>query len=299
MPGRPGKSRAPAGLLLAAWLGTCPRVGGGAPLIEEVLAVPVHSRTSTGVPFEQPMTVASVHAQSPRRLPFLILLHGRAPDAAARARLSVKSYPSNTRYFAEQGFAVFIPVRVGYGATAGPDAEFTGNCDFKRFAEGVAPALVEIGQLMEYAAQLPYVDASRGVIIGESFGGLIAIAAAAAKLPGLQAVVNIAGGDGGDAVQHPDHPCRPDQLRDVFASYGSTAKIPSLWVYSANDRLWGPDLPREWFGAFTVAGGNGRFEGLPADKNNGHFIFMRNSGLWRPVFERFLAPLNLAGSGAR
>jgi dienelactone hydrolase len=294
----PVKSRRPRALAVALACATALVAAGGSgasPLIEETLQIPVHGQTSTGVPFERTMSVASLREDGAGRRPYLILLHGRAPDAAARARLSVMNYPANSRYFASKGFIVFVPVRVGYGTTGGPDAEFTGDCAVKRFADGVSPAVVETAQLLAFAGRLPYVDASRGLIVGESFGGLVAIAAAAARLPGLKGVVNIAGGDGGDGQLHPDQPCRPDLLRDSFAAYGTSARIPSLWIYSANDRLWGPDYPRQWFAAFTAAGGVGRFEALPADKNNGHFVFLRNAGLWRPPFEAFIDGLQLQG----
>ncbi|MDE1922760.1 MAG: dienelactone hydrolase, partial [Gammaproteobacteria bacterium] len=84
---------------------------------------------------------------------------------------------------------------------------------------------------------------------------------------------------------------RPDQLRRTFARYGRTSRVPTLWMYSANDRLWGPRFPRQWYRAFVAAGGAGRFVELPADKNNGHFIFDRNAKACHPAFRRFLASI--------
>lgn len=289
-------SRLPAllGVFALAGVGSCASCGNSAraaALIEETLQVRVHGETLHGIPFDQSMTVDSVREAGAARRPWLILLHGRAADAAARARLSVRNYPANSRYFAAKGFAVLIPLRVGYGATGGPDVEFTGDCHFKHFADGVGPALSETTQLIDYAAHLPYVDPTRGLIVGDSFGGLVAIGAAAARLAGLKAVVNIAGGDGGDPLAHPDAPCRADQLEQTFGHFGAATRMPTLWMYSANDRLWGADLPRRWYAAFTGAGGTGRFEALPADRHNGHFIFTRNAAAWQPPFERFLNSL--------
>jgi hypothetical protein len=102
------------------------------------------------------------------------------------------------------------------------------------------------------------------------------------------AAVNISGGDGGNARTRADEPCRPDQMRETFARYGSANRLPTLWMYSANDRVWGPVYPRQWFAAFTHAGGRGQFVELPADKNNGHYIFNRNAAAWHPAFEAFL-----------
>jgi dienelactone hydrolase len=262
-----------------------------AAILEQTLQVPVHSAAGQGAAFAQPMLLRTAYDAQRGRRPFLVLLHGRDGDPQHRARLALPIYPANLRYFAARGFAVLVPLRVGYGATAGPDVEFTGDCNDKHYAAGVAAAVAETRELLRYVRRLPYVDAGRGLIVGESFGGVAAIAAAAAQLPGVTGVVNIAGGDGGDSLHRPDEPCRPDQLQATFAAYGAAARLPTLWLYSANDRLWGTRYPREWFAAFAAAGGRGSFMPLPADRNNGHYIFSRNAAAWHPAFEAFAAAL--------
>lgn len=265
-----------------------------AQLLEQTLEVPVHSADAGEPPFRQVIAVRTVRAATAARLPFVVLLHGRDGDGAQRARLALPVYPANVRYFAARGFAVIVPLRVGYGLSGGPDVEYSGACDDKHYAAAVAPAATQVRQLLEFVRGLPYVDGNRGLIVGESFGGMVALAIAAQPPPGLRGVVNIEGGDGGDSVQRPDEPCSPGMLRDTFAIYGRTARIPSLWLYSENDRLWGNRYPREWFAAFAAAGGGGAFTALPADRNNGHFIFSRNALAWQPAFERFAASLGLA-----
>ena len=275
---------------LAAVAITCAaRAAAGDPVVEERTRVQVHAPDAQGPQFAQSIVVSIVREPVAGRRPMLILLHGRPIDAATRARLALPIYPANARYFARHGFVVLIPLRVGYGISGGPDVEYTGECASKRFAEGARAAVAETRQVIAFAASLPYVDAARGVLVGESFGGLVAIAAAAAGVPGILAAVNISGGDGGDPVLRPDEPCRPDQLREAFAAYGRSGRLPTLWLYSANDRLWGTKYPGEWYRAYVGAGGVGRFESLPADKNNGHFIFNRNAAAWHPAVEGFLA----------
>lgn len=107
-------------------------------------------------------------------------------------------------------------------------------------------------------------------------------------MPGVLAAVNFAGGGGGDPVDRPEKPCSPERLHDMIASYGATARIPTLWLYSANDRYWGPDLPRQWFKAFIDRGGKAEFVALPAHGDDGHGSFTRNPAAWRPAVERFL-----------
>lgn len=261
------------------------------PLLRETVQVPVHNSNAREPHFRQNIDVEIVRGRTRRRRPFLILLHGRAADAPERARLSLPVYPANSAYFARLGFIVLTPLRVGYGLSGGPDVEYTGRCASKHFAAGVAPAADEVRQVIRFAAARPDVDGAHGILVGESFGGLVALAVAAADAPGIVGVVNISGGDGGDSLHRPDDPCRPDRLRQTFARYGGTSRVPTLWMYSANDRLWGPRLPRQWYRAFVAAGGAGQFVELPADKNNGHFIFDRNAKDWHPAFRRFLASL--------
>ena len=122
--------------------------------------------------------------------------------------------------------------------------------------------------------------------------GIAAIALSDGSIEGIRGTINISGGDGGDP-SHVDAPCRPDRMAATLAAYGVSNRLPTLWMYSANDRLWGPDLPHQWFDAFRSRGGRGQFIQLPADKNNGHYIFNRNAQAWHPPFEAFVRHLGL------
>ena len=273
--------------------------GHAADLSETALQVPVEVTNVTSTPVRRPVSVFVVRDLGRARGPYLVLLHGRPPDPARRLAMGMQTYPANARYFAEQGFVVLIPTRIGYGVTGGPDLEFTGDCDAKNFQAGVDPAVEETKAIVHYVATVPYVDPTRGLVVGESFGGLVAVAAAGAGIAGLQGVVNVAGGDGGDSVRHVDQPCQPERLAAQLERWGAVSHVPTLWMYSANDRFWGPRWPTVWFHAFEAAGGQGRYVPLPADKNNGHFIFTRNAPAWHPAFESFVNRLGFAVPAAR
>jgi pimeloyl-ACP methyl ester carboxylesterase len=77
-------------------------------------------------------------------------------------------------------------------------------------------------------------------------------------------------------------------LTALFSSYGATARIPTLWLYSENDRYFGQDKPRAWFNAYVHSGGLGKFVQLPPFKDNGHGSFTLNPDAWKPSFEEFL-----------
>lgn len=285
-------SYAALALLLTALL--APSLSSAAEIIEQTTKVPVTLQVPGGPDLRQDIAVTIIREAAPERRPFLVLLHGRGASPAERSAMGLKTYPANSRYFASMGFVVLVPTRVGYGVSGGPDVEYTGTCASKRFAHGAEIAVSQTRQVLAYAARLPYVDPDRGLVVGESFGGLAAIAVASSDIRGVAAAINISGGDGGNARSRPDEPCRPDQMRETFARYGSDNRLPTLWMYSANDRVWGPVYPRQWFAAFTRAGGRGQFIELPADKNNGHYIFNRNAAAWHPAFEEFARRLDLA-----
>lgn len=222
------------------------------------------------------------------RAPFAVLGHGRATSAAANAALGQARYTANSRYLVALGFTVFVPTRIGYRIAGGPDLEHTGDCRAKRYRPGYDAAAQQTRAVVAYARGRPDIDAGAGLVMGQSYGGTTAIAIAADPPAGVRAAVNFAGGGGGRPQTHPGQPCSPQALTQLFAGYGATARMPTLWLYSENDRYFGDRLPREWFEAFLRAGGNGRFVALPAHGEDGHSSFTRNPAAWRRAFEDFL-----------
>jgi CubicO group peptidase (beta-lactamase class C family) len=91
-------------------------------------------------------------------------------------------------------------------------------------------------------------------------------------------------------------------MSELFASYGPTARIPTVWLYSENDRYWGPAIPRAWFKAFVDRGGSGEFVQLPPYKADGHSIFTGDPKSWQPALEALLTSccaLANTGSGSQ
>ena len=234
------------------------------------------------------VSVLVVRPDDDQRHPLAILLHGRGVDADENRRVGRADFPANARYLVGRGYAVLIPTRIGYGITGGPDIEFTGPCQHKSADSALETAAREVASVMNAARVYPWSDSGRVIVIGDSFGGLIALDLATHPPRGLKAVINVSGGDGGDSLRHVDVPCDPAALAGTLTTLGRTAKVPALFLYSRNDRFWGPDWPVRWFDAWQHAGGDGEFVWLPADKNNGHFIFNRNGPAWQVPASRFL-----------
>ena len=274
-------------LLLACALPLCAR----AAVVEEVFELPVEVRDIYARPHKLPITVTVFRDTGRAKSPFLVLNHGRAGTALGRSQLGRARYTDNARYFVSKGFAVFVPTRVGYGATGGADVESSGDCARRDFRPTFEAGADQVVAVIQYAKAQPYVDPERGLVAGQSFGGAISIALSARGVRGVAGAINFAGGGGGNPEDRPENPCSEDALRRVLAAYGGGVKIPTLWIYSENDRYWGREKPRAWFEAFRANGGPGEFVQLPPHGADGHGSFTRNPDAWRPAVEKFLAQL--------
>src|SRR5262245_8167225 len=230
------------------WLGIALAFGpaaANAKILQDTIEVPVQVVDAHGRNVKHSIKVATFHDDVRANAPFLILNHGRAGRPNQRAEMKIERYFQNAHYFVSRGFAVFIPTRIGYGLTGGPDVEDSGgDCRSKNYPPVYEAAARQSIAVIAYAKARPHVDPNKGIVMGQSFGGATAIALAAKKVPGVMAAVNFAGGGGGNPERRPQQPCGADRLGALFASYGATAKILTLWLYSENDQFWGPTLPR-------------------------------------------------------
>jgi dienelactone hydrolase len=264
----------------------------GARTTEEVTELPVSAKGIYGHARSQAIKVVIWRDDARARSSFLILNHGRPARAADQAKMGLVKYTENSKYFVARGFAVFVPTRIGYGVSGGDDLEYSGNCDTKNYPAAFEAAVQQSVTLIEFARSRSYVDPALGLAVGQSMGGTTAIALAAKNPEGVVAAVNFAGGGGGDPVMRAENPCRHDLLESLFAGYGVTARVPTLWLYSENDKYWGKSKPHTWFAAFKAKGAPAQFVQLPPLPSNlgedGHATFTRNPGAWRPAFETFL-----------
>jgi dienelactone hydrolase len=265
-----------------------------AAIVEDIVQLPVSAKDRFGATHQQTITVTVFRDDARARAPFLVFNHGRAGSAEARARSGqAPQFAEHSRWFVERGFAVFVPIRMGYGVSGGPDLEDTGPCANRDFAAGFDAAATQSLAVIAYAQAQPYVVAQRGVLVGQSFGGATTVALAAMNVDGVLGGINFAGGAGGSPDRRPGQPCSEPTLARTFAAYGKTARRPLLWLYSKNDLYWGADYPRSWFEAFRTAGGNAEFVQLPAHGRDGHASFQNNPSAWKPHVERFLGSLGL------
>jgi len=277
-------------ILLAAllWISLLPGVVRAA-LVEEVVRLPVTVQDAAGVPVSHEMivTIFRDDARLPPH-PVAVIGHGRAARAEGRAALGRARYEANARWLAGLGFLVAIPTRIGYGETGGDDLEAGGPCRSRHYPPGFRAAADQMMAALDLLRSRPDAAPDRGIVLGQSYGGASAIALAARNPAGIQAVINFAGGSGGDPVRSPGRPCAPAALEGTFGDFGATARIATLWIYAANDRYFGAAHPRQWFAAYRAAGGDGEFIQYPPHGRDGHGLFTEAPALWQPRVLQFL-----------
>ena len=230
------------------------------------------------------VTVFKPKAAGP--FPIVVLSHGSPRDAAerrldGRQRLSGPAQP-----FLAMGYAVLVPTRRGYGESGGEWAEGYGGCRNPDYYSAGLESARDIRAAVDAVRAEPWADPRRVVLAGQSAGGFGSVAASAAGLDGLVGVINFAGGRGSRAA---DGGCAVDRLGEAMARYGRATRVPELWLYSANDRFFGPALARRMFEAFVAAGGNAQFVQAPPVGLDGHAYFARAVDDWAPIVRAFLA----------
>lgn len=271
-------------------LAACLAVGAAAAApVVELLSVPVGVVDIQGRPVSQPIVVTlTVDDRMPAPRPLLLISHGRPPDAAERASMGRSFYAEQAAWFAGLGFAVAVPVRVGYGPSGGPDVENAGACANMQH-EAVFDAAARQGlAVIDALRRRPDIAPDRTVILGQSVGGAATVALAALQPPGVVAAINFAGGGGGNPRTRPQDPCSPWALAQAFGRYGRSARLPMLWIYTENDRFFGARVPFEWFDEFTLVGGNAEFLRLLPFGEDGHNLFRLGLPVWKPHVLGFL-----------
>ena len=138
----------------------------------------------------------------------VVLNHGTPGSRTGRAKESAELLISSAAVFARRGYVVVMPLRRGFGATGGEFAEDPGTCANPDYRKGEQAAADDVMAAYEYARTLPYVDAKRMILAGQSAGGMVSMVAAGTRNPeGLVAVLGFAAGRGGNPDFRPGVPC--------------------------------------------------------------------------------------------
>jgi dienelactone hydrolase len=231
--------------------------------------------------------------QRPGAAPLAVINHGSDQNEIRRFNYATPTYPISAHWFLAHGYAVVVPQRPGHGETGGRYLEDQRSCEDADYLGAGLGAAASIQAAIDYMTAQPFVRRDRAVSVGQSAGGWGALALASRNPPGLAAAINFAGGRGGHIEGNPDSNCAPERLVAAAARFGSTARVPTLWLYAQNDSYFAPALAERMAQAFRAAGGPVEFRLLAALKDDGHGLIESPEGAaaWQPIVAEFLRTL--------
>lgn len=216
--------------------------------------------------------------------PLLIINHGK--DAGSPSHQSRDRFIFMATAFVKRGYAVMVPMRQGFASSTGRYRDFGCNMTANGYSQAE-----DVLAAVNFARTQDWIDSGRIVVAGQSYGGLATMALGTKDLRGVRGLINFAGGLRDDA-----NSCdwRSELVR-AFANYGAGNKIASLWMYGANDSLFGPELVSRMHNAFVHAGGEARLVEYGAFKRDAHGMIASRDGekVWWGETERFLKQIGM------
>ncbi|MGP2736371.1 alpha/beta hydrolase family protein [Serratia bockelmannii] len=255
--------------------------------LEGLIREPLSLRV-TFVNGQQAMLDAFVtRPDKPGKWPVALLTNGADGTVQLdRELLNPNRFSSPAIAFARHGYAAVVVLRQGYGHSTG-QRDYQGNtCATPRHARAGKMARADILAALTAIREQPWASGEKAVLIGLSAGGFSVLAASALNPPSVQAIINF---DGGRGARNDGLVCDKNGLLTAIKSYGQTARVPTLWIYSANDKLFSPELSKEMFDAYRHAGGNAELFHAPAFRDNGHdFLVSAPENFWWQRVEQFL-----------
>jgi dienelactone hydrolase len=267
------------GLALAACLSILLAAPAGAEgFLREELRIPM-----AGTP--KGLAALLIRPEGSGRYPLAIFNHGAPRKPEDRTTMGPRTQTPQAMEFARRGWAAVILMRRGYGGTGGEYAETNGPCNSTDYIKSGTISSDDLRTAIGHLSKRNDIDPSRIISVGQSAGGFATVALTAKPPRGLVAAINFAGGRGSRAD---DDVCQEDLLVEAFRHFGKSSRVPMLWVYSQNDRFFGPALAPKFHAAFTAGGGVAEFVKAPAVGEDGHSFFARAIPQWTPIVDAFL-----------
>jgi dienelactone hydrolase len=237
-----------------------------------------------------PMHTEILPPQGRGPFPLAVINHGSTAEADERTGVPLTRFELVASWFVNHGYLVALPQRPGHGETGGPYLEDISSCDNPDYVAAGRGAAASIQAAVQYLTSQPFVRKTGVVLIGHSAGAWGALAAASQMPHGLRAVINFSGGLGGHSYGEPNRNCAPSRLVQSAGVLGRSTRVPTLWLYAANDTYFDAALSEKMADAFRSAGGTAEYHLLPALGGDGHFLMfsLEAMPLWAPIVASFL-----------
>lgn len=237
----------------------------------------------------QPLVGTLYQPKGDGPFPVIVLSHGSPGRSVDRKLMGRYRLIPQIRALVEEGFAVIVPMRRGYGESMTSDyAESYGYCQEPRYDITGIEGGRDIRATVEFILSRSSLKTDSIVLMGQSAGGFASIAAASLGLKGVVAVINMAGGRGGNGID--GLPCRPDRMAQTITNITKTLRVPVLWFYVENDKYFAPSVVRTWYSSFESAGGNGKLIIHPPYGQDGHLFFYKTETIptWITIVRNFI-----------
>ena len=252
------------------------------------IALPGHANdfyeTYSIIPIEVDSSIYNLEAKIYRpgdtaAHPLIIINHGRSLGEEKKRPDLIEFYRNEAVALVGKGFVVVVPARRGYGNSGGKDAEQ--NFIYASANEGAK----DIVEIVKYMQEQPYVNRNKVILMGQSAGGLVSVAAATKNISGLVGVINFSGG-----LRQLNSPTGSSDLAAVFGLLGMLSnKVPMVWIYCENDSVFPPNYAALAYNAFKSNGGQAKYYLLPPYGTDGHAFFGGRAtiDIWMPIVEGF------------
>jgi dienelactone hydrolase len=221
----------------------------------------------------------------PGPLPLALINHGSPRKPEDRPGMTPHRLLPQALEFARRGWAAAIVMRRGYGNSDGAYAETSGSCSNPDYLAVARASTADLRAAITHLRKRSDIDPSRLLSVGVSAGGFATVALTAEPPVGLVAGINFAGGRGSP---RDDVVCGENNLVAAFASLGKRSRVPMLWIYSENDRYFGPALAQRFKDSFVAGGGKVDFVKAPPFGKDGHSLFAGGIPEWTPHVDEFL-----------
>ena len=239
--------------------------------------------------------------------PIALITHGAA-GSSPHESVGPDLLDRWVRFFSGRGYYAVAAARRGYATSDGPVFEVGDSCREPAVDAYIDAQADDLAAVVERIGERPEADARRVVAIGQSAGGA-AVLGLNGRLEGLAAIVNVAGGvyrweDGVPAERYAVFDgCERYRraLVDAIGGLDARGDTSSLWIYTANDAYFDPELVGEMAEAWRAA------DAAPAPvlqilprSDNSHRLFIWDEGpqVMRASIDRFLRDHGLPAESA-
>jgi dienelactone hydrolase len=226
-------------------------------------------------------------------LPIAIFTHGETPKTEVRARMKASNFRVLARDLARRGWLAVVVLRRGYGTSKVTGAPYKRpRCRNRDYGPSIEAHTDDLEAALKAIARRPDADSTRIVAMGLSAGGMAALNLGTRDVSGLKAVVNFSGGIL-TTVQGGRKPgpktCRKADLVKWLSKLGNRQKVPTLWLYAENDKLFSPEFVRQMHAAYSQAGGDAELHQFSSVGKDGHYLLTHVDGVmqWLPAADEF------------